>query len=60
MEAETVSGKQLTLTVAYRLPWTVYRKAQEQAEAEGVRLSVVLRRATERGLAAEVERCPKR
>lgn len=49
----TASGRELTITVAYRLPLPAHDRALAQAEREGVRLSVVLRRATLRGLEAE-------
>jgi len=48
-------GREVTATVAFRLPWPVYRRACELAQAERVKLSEILRRATERGLAAETE-----
>lgn len=41
------------LTVGYRLPVPAYRHAVAQAQREGVKLSVVLRRATVKGLQVE-------
>jgi len=47
---QTVSGKRLSVTVGYRLPFPIYRRAIAQAEKRGVKLSVVLRNATKCGL----------
>jgi len=52
---KTIRGKDVSLTVAFRLPWPVYRRACELAQAERVKLSEILRRATERGLALAAE-----
>ena len=50
---ETASGRELTATVAYRIPVEVYSELVKQARAEGVPLSRVLRRATLLGLRIE-------
>jgi hypothetical protein len=56
----TVSGKQITVTTAFRLPITDYQQAQAMAEAEGVKLSAVMRRLVAVGLEAQQERKARR
>ena len=45
--------RELTVTVAFRVPLPTYREVVARAESEGVVLSRVLRRALSHGLAAE-------
>jgi len=47
----TVSGKNLSVSVGYRLPLSLYEEAGRRARDRGVKLSVVLREATAAGLA---------
>ena len=48
---KTVSGREVSVTTAFRLPLTDYQRAQELAEREGVKLSVVMRKLVADGLA---------
>ncbi|MDY6876789.1 MAG: hypothetical protein SWK90_11400 [Chloroflexota bacterium] len=47
---QTTTGRELTVTTAFRLPITDYQRAQAMAEAENVRLSTVMRRLVAVGL----------
>ena len=47
---QTVRGKPISVTVGYRLPLPLYKRAVAQAEKRGVKLSEVLRSATKSGL----------
>ena len=47
----TVSGKDVSVSVGYRLPLPLYEEAERWARDRGVKLSVILREATEFGLA---------
>ena len=50
---QTVTGREISVTTAFRLPLTDYQRAQELAEREGVRLSVVMRKLVADGLAVQ-------
>ena len=50
---QTVSGREVSVTTAFRLPLDDYQKAQKLAERESVRLSVVMRRLVAEGLAVQ-------
>ena len=50
---KTITGRDVSITAAFRLPIQDYQKAQELAESESVKLSVVLRRLVVAGLAAQ-------
>jgi len=48
---QTVTGKEISITTAFRLPASSYQAAQEIAQKHGERLSVTMRRLVAAGLA---------
>jgi len=49
----TTSGKEISITTAFRLPASSYQAAQEIAQKRGERLSATMRRLVAAGLAAQ-------
>ena len=49
---KTTSGKEICVTVAFRLPLADYRRADKMADGKGVKLSVIMRQLVAAGLAA--------